>query len=523
MIRTHVQTRNNRQVTAVLMLLGALAASWILAQWILGATPGRLALGALAFLVLLLMLTAVVNWRLGLYFFFLWLLFEDLARKFLGNNMAIYFGKDILVAICFFSFFVSTWRSKEKQLHSPWLKWLLPFLALGIVHIFNPNSPSIFYGLLGLKLFFFYIPLMFLGYALIRKEEDLHRFLLFHLSLAGAITLLGVIQAIVGLDFLSPQELAPELEALGRLTRVSPLTKQLVPRPTSVFVSDGRFAWYTILMWILGLGAAGFALLRARRGSNFILLNTAIVYTASLMTGSRGTIIYTTMSGLILAGAFLWGSPAVYRQGRRLLKTVRRGIAITAVAVLLTIALFPKEVGARWAFYSETLLPSSPTSELGWRAWEYPVREFVKAFSFPQWPLGYGIGTSALGVQYVERLLGVASTGVMVESGYGTLVVELGIAGLVLWLVWTCALILAAWRVTKSLRGTSYFPIAFAISWFAFFLVFALMYMGMSAYQNFVNNAYFWLLVGVLFRLADLHADGQLAARRQFRASPHAA
>jgi hypothetical protein len=45
------------------------------------------------------------NWRNGVYFFFSWLLFEDLARKYLGNNMAVYFAKDILVAMVYLSFF----------------------------------------------------------------------------------------------------------------------------------------------------------------------------------------------------------------------------------------------------------------------------------------------------------------------------------------------------------------------------------------------------------------------------------
>jgi hypothetical protein len=32
-------------------------------------------------------------------------------------------------------------------------------------------------------------------------------------------------------------------------------------------------------------------------------------------------------------------------------------------------------------------------------------------------------------------------------------------------------------------------------------------YGGLSAYQNYVNNAYFWLLVGILFRLPELQAN----------------
>jgi len=43
------------------------------------------------------------SWRNGVYFFLAWLLFEDFARKFLGNNMAIYFAKDVLVAVVYLS------------------------------------------------------------------------------------------------------------------------------------------------------------------------------------------------------------------------------------------------------------------------------------------------------------------------------------------------------------------------------------------------------------------------------------
>jgi len=40
-------------------------------------------------------------------FFLAWLLFEDFARKFLGNNMVIYFAKDFLAAVVYFSFIVA--------------------------------------------------------------------------------------------------------------------------------------------------------------------------------------------------------------------------------------------------------------------------------------------------------------------------------------------------------------------------------------------------------------------------------
>ena len=56
----------------------------------------------------------------------------------------------------------------------------------------------------------------------------------------------------------------------------------------------------------------------------------------------------------------------------------------------------------------------------------------------------------------------------------------------------------------KSLRGTVLFPVAFGIFWFAALLLMPFTYMGMQPYQNFILNAYLWLLLGVLFRLPKL-------------------
>src|ERR1700731_3484221 len=72
------------------------------------------------------------NWQNGVYFFLAWLLFEDLARKFLGNNMAIYFAKDFLVGIVYMSFFIALRRKSVQTLRPPFLFPLLLFVWFGI-------------------------------------------------------------------------------------------------------------------------------------------------------------------------------------------------------------------------------------------------------------------------------------------------------------------------------------------------------------------------------------------------------
>jgi hypothetical protein len=63
-----------------------------------------------------------------------------------------------------------------------------------------------------------------------------------------------------------------------------------------------------------------------------------------------------------------------------------------------------------------------------------------------------------------------------------------------------------SWGVVRRLRQTRFFPISFAIFWFAFLLLYPMTFGGLSAYQNYINNAYLWLLVGILFRLPEIQA-----------------
>jgi hypothetical protein len=91
------------------------------------------------------------------------------------------------------------------------------------------------------------------------------------------------------------------------------------------------------------------------------------------------------------------------------------------------------------------------------------------------------------------------------------LVVEMGIGGLILWQVMSIAIVFSAWRVVKRLRGSPYFPIAFMIFWYAGLLLLPITFAGMQAYQDFVLNAYLWLLLGVLFRLPTLAVSAEFA------------
>jgi hypothetical protein len=452
------------------------------------------------------------DWRSGFYLFLGWLMFEDLPRKYLGNGTALFFGKDVLLGVIYISFFVVFHKRKEKLFRPPFLVPLVLFAWLAAAQIFNPNSPSILYGLLGFKVDFYYAPLLFLGYALIRHEEDLRKFLMVNAVLAAVIAPLGIAQAILGNGFLNPANLAPELQDLGDLYKQTPLTHQLLSLPDSVFVSSGRYGLFLSLMTILMIGAAGYLLPSTRRSRTLIFVVIAIVGGAVLLSGSRGTVMYSTGSALVMAAAFLWGAPRHQRQAHRSLKAIRRSLAMAALGLTAVILIFPSESAPRIAYYAETLLPSSSAYEVSNRTWDYPVANLLYTFDQPNWLLGNGTGVCSLSAQYVGRFLGQRPPSVGVEDGYGSLALEMGIVAPFLWIAWTAALLYYSWKVVKQLRGTRFFPIAFAILLYAFLMLYPFTFTSLAPYQNYLNNAYLWLLIGILFRLPEIQATTPLQA-----------
>jgi hypothetical protein len=485
------------------------------ANYVIAGNMNGLAYIALLFIGSALIIAILNNWRNGLYFFLTWLLFEDFARKFLGNNMAIFFAKDALAAVVYLSFFLAYRRKEVTTFRPAFLMPLLLFVWFGVMQVFNPGSTNLMYGVLGLKLFFYYVPLLFVGYALLNSEAELRRFFFVNMILAVIIVSLGIAQAIIGHTFLNPQIVAEDIRELSTLYRVSPISGLIMYRPNSVFVSTGRFGNFLLVTWLLVFGFSGYLLLRHKRGRSFAFIVLALTAAGLLLCSSRGVVLWSAGSALVGSIAFVWGAPWRQREVMRVLRGVQRTALGIAFGIVILLATYPEALLSRVAFYTETLSPSSSASELQHRTWIYPMANFLGAFSYERWPYGYGIGTTSLGTQYVARFFNAKPPVIGVESGFGTLVVEMGIGGLILWLVMSFAILFSAWGVVKKVRGSPWFPLAFVIFWYAGLLLVPITFAGMATYEDFVLNAYFWLLLGILFRLPSLALSPQFASTAQ--------
>jgi hypothetical protein len=491
----------------------ALLAAYEVSGYVISGDTAGLAVIGMVFLGGAIVVAILNNWRNGLYLFLGWLLFEDFARKFLGNNMAIYFAKDFLVAMVYLSFFVAYRRRDQdiQKFHPPFRVAVLLLVWFGAAQVFNPASTSIFYGILGMKLFFYYIPLLFLGHALIDSETELRRFFYINLGLMLVIAGLGIAQAIVGPTFLNPSVMQEDIRLLSQTYRVAPISGVSVYRPTSVFVSTGRFSDLLIVAWFIVFGFSGYLLLRHRRGRIFAFVALATTAASCLMCASRGVVMWTLGASIVGTAAFIWGAPWRQGEARRVIRTLQRAVLGVALGVVVLLFAFPEALLNRLTVYSETLDPRSPANELMHRTHDYPLANFLASFDYPRWPYGYGIGTMSLGGQYVSRIFHIQPPTIGVESGFGNIVLEMGIVGLALWFIMSAAIVISAWKVVRKLKGSPWFPLAFMIFFYAFLLLIPITYTGLQAYQDFILNAYMWLLLGVLFRLPKLALSAQFA------------
>ena len=197
MLNARIPVMRNQALIGTGLFALAIWAAWEIGGKIIAGALSTLYVPALLFAGCAAAIAILRNWRTGFYLFLVCLLFEDLVRKFMGNGNAFFFGKDALVLLVYISLFVSIRRGREKAFRPPFLLPFSLFFWLGALQVFNQNSPHILYGLLGFKLYFYYVPLMFVGYALIRSDADLRKFLLVNAVLAGVIAALGIAQAIL--------------------------------------------------------------------------------------------------------------------------------------------------------------------------------------------------------------------------------------------------------------------------------------------------------------------------------------
>ena len=451
-----------------------------------------------AVLILAALPLLVGRWMLTLGIFLVWLIVEDLVRKLAGNNLAVYFVKDLIYFVLLFALFTSAsvqraWRRATGQTRL----FLYALVCWAVIMAVPTGLDDWRLPLVGLRLDFLYVPLVVAGYLLVQPISKLRPRLVALSVLGGAASAVGIAQAILGPGFLAPPEPTPGLINIDLVRGLAGSAPVL--RPTGTFVDPGRFASVAVLALAVGLAA-----LLIVKGSRRVVVLASVLAAAGAVWVSGGRTSFVVGACLValgtIASAFGERHPALGRAGMV--------AALGLGAVFLISALVPDLFTSRLDWYRQTLDPRSSDSEWSfrWDSYGGATQRGIEIGGL----IGQGTGSESLGKQYLYSDSEGAPVGsYQVEGGYASIAVEWGAVGLALWTLWTLAWLYRQWRCIRAAPSGQLRAFGLVLfGWMIFFLVVGF-FGGLQGYQNYIPNAYFWLLSGVIFGLPQLAASSE--------------
>jgi hypothetical protein len=422
-------------------------------------------------------LMSLAKWRFGFYGLLLFLPFAGLTSLLSGQSALGLLAKDIVFVIpSYVSFFLLSPKDSRKS-NLPGLMYL-PMNGLAVFVIFqagNPAIPDILVALIGAKVWLLYMPLAFMAGAAIDSEEDLWRFLRFNVVLGLVPTAVGLLQ-LVGIQTIGVESTAATFYGSDELLTNAHLFSQLgdygsLYRINSTFAAVGQYYIYTLTLVSLSATVAISDPVRVWRLVGVAALFVAV--TAAFLSGQRGALLFVP---IVLV-------PIMVLSGRIGELVVLACLLPFLYVGLLTVSgvdvnMVINDVGGFTTYYAE---------EYGWNM----VIDILADN-----PMGVGTGMNTGAARYA---FGPNVALNAVESYYLKSVVELSALALpiviaLLWFPVLEAIKLAASTLSTELRRC-------AAGFSGFFIFVALLSVRAWPIDLDPVDVYFWVLVGVLFKL----------------------
>jgi hypothetical protein len=451
-----------------------------------------LLLALLAFLIVVYL--ASQDWRRAIRVVLVLVVVEGALRKWVlpGASQLVYFLKDFVLLGAYLRFFLLDKKYPRLVNRNSILLFLLGINCLWMLtQAVNPSLGSPIIGILGLKNYLFYVPLIWMVPQMFQNEQEMKDFLSHYLLLLIPVGLLAIAQFFSPID--SPLNVyawgdeGPDVAVNGDLRTV---------RVTGTFSYLAGYATYlgvclALLIPLLTIQQPRFWKW-ASIGSFLMLAIT------TFMTGSR-TLVFSNI--LIFLGYFLIVGLTNFRSFSRSLKFL-------LVPALLAFAL------ATWGFSDAVdafTLRVTQTSDLPERI----SSSFLEPFRFASLKGidGYGAGSTFQASAVVRGILSLPEgeqIPVFFESEMGRITLELGFFGFFLWYGLKLMLLLAMWQTYRKLQSPLLHQIALSI------FLFQTISFNFLVVFNHTANLFYWFLNGFIFLLpqlekrASLQQDSQL-------------
>lgn len=501
--------RRGRTSSAFLGTAGVLGAA-TLAGICAGAGEGLLII--LALLLLGAVGFGIASWRRSLTLMLLYMPFSGVLPLLLyPHSGASTQLKDIAFVIpAYIGAMLALLRRNETfgVAKAPWLL-TLAFSLLVLVEAFNPHIPKALIGPIGVKQWLFYLPLLVMGYHMYPEKFQFQRVLKW-MAIVGLIpNLLGILEAILiysgksafvyhlygAAAAASTEDFTTFSLGGGTLTRVS-----------GIFTFTAQYWFFTTAMI-----AVSWAAWRGNRDDRTMRwlgpLAVGVALFASMTSGLRAAFIFDP--ALLLVIAMLDGL------------SVSR-VFLGAVGALAAVGLTLAALG----------IPLGPLTSLTSGHTSFIVGFFGQGIDFGLhhsiFGLGTGIDTNQARYAFTTIDYGTvyATTGGMwYESTYLQAFLELGVAGLVLWVAIMVAIVKRCTTAHMRIRDREARAISAAV--FGLLIYTIVFSFKTTVLDDDPVDVYLWLLIGWQWRLGDL-AQATLPglpacfAGHRHRASPRA-
>jgi hypothetical protein len=424
-----------------------------------------------------LFLLGMLRWRSMLLPFFVILYVEGFFRNLL-DTPAVLLVKDVLLAGIYAGFLLYAlqhrrWLALPRSLGLP----LVCFFALAVFQMFNPALGSLAVGLVGLKTYFYYLPLCIIAPALFNTRQRLYRTLTCLLLIAVPISAYGIVQYAQGPEAYA--SLGPAFRRAMFVIIDEYYQGTVLFRPSATFSWPSHYSTFLGFSVMLVMGAMH--LRRAPHLRRIAWLVLPVLTVAVIASGQRSLYLLlpaTIMLMLMLVRA----AGALLRLGAGL------------VAVGLGIAFFapPAILGRFASFFAES--QGGLISSRFHAAWNNLARAVLTS------PLGQGTGISALGSRYVSL-----DAFIFTESLFARIVNELGILGLVTFFWLYLALLSYSWHVLRQIRDRDLRHLAAMV--FAYLAGSFLGIYGSNSLDVAVSAVSFWLMLGIARTVSALDRE----------------
>lgn len=360
--------------------------------------------------------------------------------------------------------------------------------ALVLLQSFNPNLDNMLVAAIGAKVWLFYLPLIFLAFEFIQTRDDLIRILRLMVVITWVPCIIGILEWISSMSF-GYQETMYAIYGEAALGATQNFAVFEIGgdfyRIPSTFTFVAQYFGYTLAMLV-----PTYALSRlddSRSWRKFASVTMWLAIFASFMSGARGAYLFVPM--LLF---FIYG-----------LENGVKGVAKIAPMLVLAFlgALYFAGISPAPLFETMSNLFFRYSSDIA-------AQGLVDAINLD--PLGIGTGMNTGPARYA---LADPSSMIGIENYYAKAVVELGVVGLLIVAVLFAILIRHGYVIQRKLQDPGLKSTATAILAFTITMVLS----SFKGWQIDLDpiNVYFWMFVGMMFKLIYLKEPAQCSVKNR--------